>query len=144
MRRTLKLRTIRTIRTMRFTVASLACGLLAFAALAQRGGFGRNGGFPPHQDDESEAPRREAEFHFIRMEYTDLPQFHRGFGRSSFGGMGEGWWIVDWPDADNHFTRGIERLTRIDTGRPAALSHHRCERSSTIPGSMPPKRVGGA
>ena len=32
--------------------------------------------------------------------------------------MGDGWWIVDWPAADNHFTRGIERLTRIDTGDP--------------------------
>jgi hypothetical protein len=59
-----------------------------------------------------------AEFHFIRMEYTDLPQHHRGYGGASRNAMGEGWWLVDWPDADNHFTLGVGRLTRIDTGDP--------------------------
>ena len=49
--------------------------------------------------------RRNAEFHFIRTQYTDLPQYHRGFGYSSRDGQGSGWWIVDWPAADNHFTR---------------------------------------
>ncbi len=59
-----------------------------------------------------------AEFHFIRVEYTDLPEHHRFFGRASRGATGEGWWVVDWPDADNHFTLGVGRLTRLDTGDP--------------------------
>jgi hypothetical protein len=63
-------------------------------------------------------PVRNAEFHFIRLQYTDSPYYHRGFGFASRDGQGSGWWIVDWPDADNHFTAGIQRLTRIDTGDP--------------------------
>lgn len=59
-----------------------------------------------------------AEFHFIRVEYTDLPQYHRRFGFASRAATGEGWWLVDWPDADNHFTTGVQRLTRVDTGDP--------------------------
>jgi hypothetical protein len=59
-----------------------------------------------------------AEFHFIRMEYTDLPEHHRYFGFASRGATGEGWWLMDWPDADNHFTLGVGRLTRIDMGDP--------------------------
>jgi hypothetical protein len=59
-----------------------------------------------------------AEFHFIRVEYTDLPEMHRGFGFGSRNGRGEGWWLVDWPDADEHFSLGIQRLTKIATGEP--------------------------
>ena len=44
------------------------------------------------------------------LEYTDLPQYHRGFGYASRDGQGTGWWLVDWPDADNHFSRAC-RLT---------------------------------
>ena len=94
--------------------------LIAAAALAQRGRFG-GGRMAQNDDNEAPLPRREAEFHFIRTEYTDLPQFHRGYGYSSRDGMGSGWWLVDWPNADNHFTTGIQRLTRIDTGDPRHL-----------------------
>jgi hypothetical protein len=66
--------------------------------------------------------RRNGEFHFIRMEYTDLPQYHRGYGFSSRDGIGSGWWMMDWPDAEIHFTTGLQRLTRIDAGDPR---HHR-------------------
>lgn len=66
-------------------------------------------------------PVRNAEFNFIRLQYTDSPYYHRGFGYASRDGQGTGWWIVDWPDADNHFTAGIQRLTRIDTGDPRHL-----------------------
>src|ERR1035438_8477962 len=106
-------------------VALGALLLIAIAGLAQRGRFGGNGGFggrfggiqgPP--DDEPTMPVRDAEFHFIRLEYTDLPQFHRGFGYASRMGSGSSWWIVDWPAADNHFTTGVQRLTRIDVGDP--------------------------
>lgn len=85
----------------------------AFIAIAQRGQF--------QPDPEEVAPARNAEFHFIRLEYTDLPQYHRRWGYSSRDGQGAGWWLVDWPAADNHFTYGISRLTRIDIGDPRHL-----------------------
>jgi hypothetical protein len=93
--------------------------LIAAAGLAQRGRFG--GGPQQRDDDEALMPAKEAEYHFIRMEYTDLPQFHRRFGYSSRDGQGSGWWLVDWPAADNHFTTGVQRLTRLDTGDPRHL-----------------------
>src|SRR5580704_4649686 len=86
--------------------------LIAIAAVAQRGRF------QAPEDDDTLAPARAAEFHFIRLQYADLPQFHRGYGYASRNGRGSGWWLVDWPAADNHFTMGIQRLTRIDTGDP--------------------------
>jgi hypothetical protein len=92
---------------------ALALGvLLALAALAQRGRF------IPRGAADGEIPVRDAEFHFLRMEYTDLPEYHRGYGFSSRYGMGSGWWMMDWPDAERHFTRGLQRLTRIDSGDP--------------------------
>ena len=42
----------------------------------------------------------------------------RCFGFASRGATGEGWWMVDWPDADEHFSMGVSRLTRIHTGDP--------------------------
>jgi hypothetical protein len=88
--------------------------LIAAAAMAQRGRRFAE----PEDPDEAVAPERAAEFHFLRVEYTDLPEFHRRWGYASRDGVGTGWWLVDWPAADNHFTRGIGRLTRIDTGDP--------------------------
>ena len=71
---------------------------------------------------EREGPRPEfparGEFHFIRVEYTDLPQYHRYFGFASRNATGDGWWMVDWPDSDDHFSLGVGRLTRIDAGAP--------------------------
>lgn len=49
-----------------------------------------------------------SEFHFVRLEYTDLFNGGRGGGR--------GWWRQDWPEADAHFAQGVARLTRIDIG----------------------------
>ncbi len=103
--------------------------LLAAVAFAQRGGrggggFGRGfgGGFGGDcvGSAEGELPTFAplGEFHFIRMEYTDLPNHHRGFGMASRTGQGNGWWVVDWPDADSHFSEGVKRLTRADTGAP--------------------------
>jgi hypothetical protein len=54
-----------------------------------------------------------AEYHFIRVEYVDLFTSRRGWGR--------GWWMQDWPEADVHFTQGVRRLTRIDTGEERHL-----------------------
>ena len=97
--------------------AAIALLIAAICALAQRGGGGRfeRAG---DSDDDHLPPAREAEFHFLRLEYTDLPQFHRRWGSSSRDGIGSGWWMVDWPAADNHFTSGVGRLTRIDAGDP--------------------------
>lgn len=50
-----------------------------------------------------------AEFHFVRMEYTDRRDVRRPFGRG-------GWWLQDWPEADDHFAQGVRRLTRVDIG----------------------------
>jgi hypothetical protein len=86
--------------------------LIAVAGLAQRGRFGSR------DDDDEPMPARQAEFHFLRLEYTDLPQYHRSWGYSSHDGTGSGWWLMDWPAADNHFTTGVQRLTRIDAGDP--------------------------
>jgi hypothetical protein len=90
------------------TAAFLA---IALTAVAQRFRIehaeGPNPTFPPR-----------GEFHFIRVEYTDLPQYHRRWGYASRGATGEGWWMVDWPDADDHFSMGVQRLTRIDTADP--------------------------
>jgi len=88
--------------------------LLAIGALAQRFRFRR---------EEAQRPvfGAGAEFHFIRVEYTDLPQYHRWWGFASRSGTGEGWWMVDWPDADDHFSMGVQRLTRIDVGDPRHL-----------------------
>jgi hypothetical protein len=102
-------------RLLRWGVAGGALLCIAIAGLAQRGRF------RAREDDEATAPVRDAEFHFLRVEYTDLPQYHRGWGYSSRDGTGNGWWLVDWPDADNHFTLGIQRLTRIDAGDPRHL-----------------------
>ena len=100
--------------------AILAVSLIcAVAALGQRFGYPR---FEGHDEGPEPTFPTGAEFHFIRTEYTDLPEFHRGFGFASRNGRGNGWWIVDWPDADNHFTMGINRLTRIAAGDPRHLS----------------------
>ena len=101
-------------------VIALTIGTVSLA-LAQRFGGGR--GFERNQDgdDDKLPPPRAAEFHFVRLEYTDLPQFHRRWGASSRDGSGTGWWLVDWPAADNHFTSGISRLTKIDAGDPRHL-----------------------
>jgi hypothetical protein len=103
-----------TRRGMPWILALAALLCLSGAGLAQRFGFGFR--------RESNGPRPnfpvEGEFHFVRMEYTDLPEYHRGFGYGSRNGQGDGWWLVDWPDSDEHFTMGVGRLTRIDAGEP--------------------------
>jgi hypothetical protein len=98
------------------TIAALL--LIAIAVFAQRRGFR---GFPEAESEQDFNFPKLADFHFVRMEYVDLPQFRRGFGFVSRGGRANGWWAQDWPDADNHFTAGIQRLTKIDIGEPVHL-----------------------
>jgi hypothetical protein len=98
----------------RLRLAGAAAGALVLAAIAaqaQRGRFQAS-------EVESSFPVHNGEYHFIRIEYTDLPEYHRGWGYVSRDGTGSGWWLVDWPDADYHFTLGVQRLTRLDVGDP--------------------------
>jgi hypothetical protein len=69
----------------------------------------------------AEAPRidREAdgEFQFVRLAYSSNNYGRRGSG-GRYGGRQA--WQTDWPDAEYHFSRGIDRLTRVavaDRGR---------------------------
>jgi hypothetical protein len=103
--------------TRRLSTAIAALLLLTLAIFAQRYG----GGVSRGDDEEITIPKRNAEFHFLRMEYTDHPAFHRRFGWVSRDGQGNGWWMQDWPTAENHFTVGVQRLTRLDTGDPRHL-----------------------
>lgn len=91
--------------------------VLASLGIAQR--FGRGA-----REEDGPRPQfpKTGEFHFVRLEYNDLPQFHRRWGAASRGATGTGWWMVDWPEADDHFTTGIQRLTRIATGEPHHMS----------------------
>src|SRR5690242_8140544 len=104
----------------------LAAGVLCLtaAAFAQRFGRGGFGGFGGFGGGRSEAPESEfspnAEFHFLRVEYSDYTG--RGFGGVSRRGRAFGWWAQDWPDADEHFTKGVQRLTRMDVGDPRHVS----------------------
>lgn len=95
-------------------VITALCALTCIA-LAQRG---RRSLSLTQDEADNVMPARPGEFHFLRLEYTDLPQYHRNFGYSSRDGIGTGWWLMDWPAAENHFTTGLERLTRIQAGDP--------------------------
>ncbi|HTQ36564.1 MAG TPA: DUF4159 domain-containing protein [Steroidobacteraceae bacterium] len=54
------------------------------------------------------------EFHFVRMIYADAADAP-GYGR-------RGWWQQDMPEAEEHFTQNLARLTRVSTGEPVALA----------------------
>jgi hypothetical protein len=111
---------------VRYRYRLLLLGALLVAAIGafaqRRGGFGGYYGGIEHGDGPSPVFPKEGEFHFIRAEYTDLPQARRGFGNVSRNGRANGWWAQDWPDADEHFSQGVQRLTRIDTGEPLHLA----------------------
>jgi hypothetical protein len=96
-----------------------AVAALLFVALA---GLAQLGFRNAPEADYTPVFAKDAEFHFIRVEYTDLPQFSRGFRNVSRNGRANGWWAQDWPDAENHFTDGIGRLTRINVGDPRHLA----------------------
>ncbi|GAB4362317.1 MAG: hypothetical protein OHK0021_06400 [Bryobacter sp.] len=71
---------------------------------------------PPSQPLGEDFPE-DGEFHFLRLEYQDAPEFRRPFGRRRLpDGTPAGWWAQDWPEAEMHFRQGIARLTRIAVG----------------------------
>ena len=111
-------------RRIRIGLTVAAVLLSAFTMLAQRG---RRGGFGGFGGDfgrgESFVPDfpMSGEFHFVRTEYVD----DRGGGFNRFvsrSGRASGWWAQDWPDADNHFSFGVQRLTRLQVGQPVHLN----------------------
>ena len=63
------------------------------------------------RDGEDPRLRREApgEFQFVRLAYSS-----NGYSRGGRWGRRE-MWRTDWPDAEHHFVRGIDRLTRVAT-----------------------------
>ena len=104
----------------RVMVGALGLLLLTTFALAQRGGGRRGGGgfgggfgggAPPFPDN-VKFPAK-GEFQFLRLEYTDLPQYQRGFGFVSRRGRANGWWAQDYPDAYEFFSYGMQRLTKV-------------------------------
>lgn len=46
------------------------------------------------------------EFQFVRLAYAPNQYCGRGYGRQQM-------WQTDWPDAEHHFVKGVDRLTRI-------------------------------
>jgi hypothetical protein len=115
------------IRLIRHPVRVVAVLVVAALTLVAQRGFRGGGGFGGfgfgQQEEEGPSPnfKTDTEFHFIRGEYTDSPNYRRGFGNVSRRGRANGWWAQDWPDADEHFTQGVLRLTRIDAGDPRHL-----------------------
>jgi len=74
--------------------------VLLMAAAADVLGQSSEGVTPPSH---GESP---GEFQFVRLAYST----HQG-RRSGFGGRQM--WQTDWPDAEHHFVKGIQRLTHI-------------------------------
>ena len=112
----------KTVKPILVAVGILA--LLSVNALAQRGrrgggGFGGGGFRDAPQSDP--IPVHDSEFHFIRVQYVDRGGMQAGFRFGSRNGQGRGWWMQDWPDAENHFTVGVQRLTRVQLGDPRYL-----------------------
>lgn len=101
-----------------FLAVLLAAGA-AFAQRGRRGGGGFGGGFGGGRSTSNESDfdfPKDGEFQFNRLEYQDYQR--RGFGFVSRRGQASGWWAQDYPDAENHFTVGLTRLTRINIGEP--------------------------
>jgi len=56
----------------------------------------------------------ESEFYFTRLAYA-------GGGRGRGRGWGRGAWTTDFPEAEVHLLQGINRLTRVATGREGRI-----------------------
>jgi hypothetical protein len=88
-------------RTIRFA-ATIALLIVACAASGQN-------------DDaavdmrSNEAHERPGEFQFVRLAYSLNRYARSGGGREP--------WRVDWPDAEHHFLKGVNRLTVVDAAQ---------------------------
>src|SRR5881394_4252714 len=86
--------------------AVLAAGVLTLTAVAFSQRFGGRGGggfggFGGRSDAPDSVFPAHAEFHFLRVEYSDYRS--GGFRSVSRRGRASGWWAQDWPDAEEHF-----------------------------------------
>lgn len=64
------------------------------------------------------AREADGEFQFVRLAYSSS-----NYGRAGYGGYGRrNPWQTDMPDAEYHFSRGIDRLTRVAVGKPEFLT----------------------
>lgn len=66
----------------------------------------------PSQLGNSKQPQ--AEFHMARLIYADASGGRVGGSRSFGSGFRPGWWAIDYPEAEYHFTRGLRRLSRLE------------------------------
>jgi len=95
----------------RALIASGVAVLFALSAFPQRGRYSE-----PSSEDDPAIAAREAEFHFLRVEYTDLPEYHRGFGYASRDGQAVR--RFRHPIRCLEQTRGWRRLTEIRRPNP--------------------------
>lgn len=81
----------------------LACGLLSLAGHSSLA-----------QQSRTERQDPESEFHMARLVYSDYSGGRVGGSRFYGRGGRPGWWAIDYPEAEYHFTRGLRRLSRIE------------------------------
>jgi len=62
------------------------------------------------QPAQSEVREATGEFQFVRLAYSENPYG----GRRGWGRRQRQPWQTDWPDAEYHFSNGVDRLTRIE------------------------------
>jgi hypothetical protein len=91
---------------------TLACGLRGLAVVAVIAGAAAASG--DETRGEQELPT--SEFHFARLEYTEAGSFG---GVIALGFLPQ--WAVDFPEAEEHFTQGVRRLSNIDIGEDARM-----------------------
>ena len=100
----------------RALIASGVAVLFALAAFPQRGRYRE-----PSRKTIPPLPRAKPNFIFCALNIPTCRNITAVSATLPAMGRAPGWWLVDWPDADNHFTRGIQRLTKIDIGDPRHL-----------------------
>ena len=86
-----------------FSEASIVLLIIALlSAVTARG----QGSEPETQSTARMTRESPGEFQFVRLAYAPNQYCGRGYGRQQM-------WQTDWPDAEHHFVKGVDRLTRI-------------------------------
>ena len=85
------------------TLAAIACLALAGVALGQSDEGER-------ADPPTESP---GEFQFVRLAYS-VNRF------MNYGGRNQAW-QTDYPDAEHHFLKGVDRLTTVDAAEQGVI-----------------------